>query len=260
MQCRLPMNKVERIAKFIKELLSKRELLQLLGHMNFASRVILAGRAFVSYLLSLASSVSELYHYVHLNSECRQDLYMWIEFLTNWNGVSLFYERDFTNSFDIQLYTDAASTAGFSVVYKIHWISEKWPPKMPTIPDNLASMAFMELYPIFVAAYIFGKEWKTKKIMFVCDNQSVVSILCKGRSKCPHIMKLMRTLTWLALVNNFNFSSIYIESRKNVYADLLSRLQVEKFKRLRPDADPQATQCPEPEKLLWNFHTLWTFF
>ena len=127
---------------------------------------------------------------------------------------------------------------------------------MPTIPDNLASMAFMELYPIVVAAYIFGKEWKTKKIMFVCDNQSVVSILCKGRSKCPHIMKLMRTLTWLALVNNFNFSSIYIESRKNVYADLLSRLQVEKFKRLQPDADPQATQCPEPEKLLWNFKTL----
>ena len=188
-------------------------LFQLLGYMNFASRVILAGRAFVSYLLSLASSVSELYHYVHLNSECRHDLYMWIEFLTNWNGVSLFYERDFTDSFDIQLYTDAASTAGFSVVYKTHWISEKWPSKMPTILDNLASMAFIELYPI-VAAYIFGKEWKTKKIMFVCDNQSVVSILCKGRSKCPHIMKLMRTLTWLALVNNFNFSSIYIESRK----------------------------------------------
>ena len=55
MQCRLPADKVERIMNFIKELLSKRsctkrELLQLLGHMNFASRVILAGRAFVSYL------------------------------------------------------------------------------------------------------------------------------------------------------------------------------------------------------------------
>ena len=121
---------------------------------------------------------------------------------------------------------------------------------------KLASMAFMELYPIVVAAYIFGKEWRAKKIMFVCDNQSVVSILCKGRSKCPHIMKLMRTLTWLALVNNFYFSSIYIESRKNIYADLLSRLQVEKFKRLRPDADQQATLCPGPEKLLWNFKTL----
>lgn len=127
---------------------------------------------------------------------------------------------------------------------------------MPTIPDNLASMAFMELYPIVVAAYVFGKEWQKKKIMFVCDNQSVISILRNGRSKCPHIMKLMRTLTWLALNNNFYFSSIYIESEKNVSADLLSRLQVEKFKELRPDADLQATQCPSPDKLLWNFRAL----
>ena len=219
MQCRLPADKVERIMNFIKELLSKRsctkrELLQLLGHMNFASRVILAGRAFVSYLLSLASSVSELYHYVHLNSECRQDLHMWMEFLSKWNRISLFYESNFTTSFDIQLYTDAASTAGFSVVYKTHWVSEKWQVVMPSIPDNLASMAFMELYPIVVAAYIFGKEWRKKKIMFVCDNQSVISILTKGRSRCPHIMKLMRTLTWLALTNNFHFSSSYIESKK----------------------------------------------
>ena len=258
MQCRLPLDKIERIMCFIKELLSKRsctkrELLQLLGHMNFASRVILAGRAFVSYLLSLASSVTELYHYVHLNYECKQDLFMWIEFLTNWNGVSLFYEKEFTSSCDIELYTDAASSAGFSVVYKTHWISEKWPSEMPSISENLASMAFMELYPIVVAAYVFGKEWQAKKILFVCDNQSVISILRKGRSKCPHIMKLMRTLTWLALNNNFHFSSTYIESKKNVSADLLSRLQVRKFKELRPDVDQLATKCPSPDKLLWNY-------
>ena len=55
----------------------KRELLQLLGHMNFAFRVILAGRACVSFLLNLASSVKELHHYVHINRSCREDLIMW---------------------------------------------------------------------------------------------------------------------------------------------------------------------------------------
>ena len=134
-------------------------------------------------------------------------------------------------------------------------MSEKWPSKMPSIPDNLSSMAFMELYPIVVAAYIFGKEWQTKKIMFICDNQAVISILRKGRSTCPHIMKLMRTFTWLALTNNFHFSASYIESKKNIEADLLSRFQVEEFKKLRPDADPQATQCPSPDQLLWNYNT-----
>ena len=180
---------------------------------------------------------------------------MWVEFLTNWNGVSIFYEHKFTSCYDIQLHTDAASTAGFSVVYKTHWLSSKWPEKMPTIPDNLSSMAFMVLYPIVVASYLFSQEWKGKKIMFVCDNQAVVSILRKGRSKCGYIMRLMRTLTWLSLVNNFYFSSMYIESKKNIAADLLSRFQIDKFKELCPDADSEPMQCPSPEKLLWDCRT-----
>ena len=177
---------------------------------------------------------------------------MWIKFLTNWNGISIFYEREFATSYDIQLHTDAASTAGFSVVYKIHWLSSKWPAEMPNIPDNLSSVAFMELYPTVVATYLFAEEWKGKKIMFVCDNQAVISILCKGHSKCNYIMRLIRTLTWLSLVNNFHFSSTYIESKKNIAADLLSWLQIKKFKKLYPDADSEPMPCPSPDKLLWN--------
>lgn len=97
MQARLPMDKVLRIREmldsfYVKKSCTKRELLQLLGHLNFASRVIIPGRSFVSYLLRLASSVRELHHYVHLNSECREDLYMWKLFLEQWNGISFFYD------------------------------------------------------------------------------------------------------------------------------------------------------------------------
>lgn len=81
MQARLPMDKILRIREMLesfsdKKSCTKRELLQLLGHLNFASRVIIPGRSFVSYLLSLASSVRELHHHVHLNAECREDILM----------------------------------------------------------------------------------------------------------------------------------------------------------------------------------------
>ena len=51
MEARLPLVKVQRICEFIEELLSKssctkRQLLQFLGHFNFATRVILPGRSF----------------------------------------------------------------------------------------------------------------------------------------------------------------------------------------------------------------------
>lgn len=259
MEARLPHDKISRIKSFIRVLLNKRsctklELLQLLGHMNFASRVILAGRSFVAYLLKLAASVQELHYYVHLNKLCREDLCMWVLFLENWNGVSLFYDKEFTTSHDFHLHTDAASTAGFSVFYKSHWMYSSWPSEMPDVPSEVwrNSMAFMELYPIVAAAFVFGKDWQKKKILFICDNQSVVFILRKGRSKCPYLMKLMRKLTWLALVNGFYFSADYIETKRNVSADLLSRFQVDKFRELNPKADQQPFQCPRPDQLLWN--------
>ena len=65
MEARLPFDKVQRIVMFIEGLLgetqcTKLKLLQLLGHLNFASRVILPGRAFVSYLIQLSTTVKQL--------------------------------------------------------------------------------------------------------------------------------------------------------------------------------------------------------
>ena len=57
MEARLPWDKIQRITEFTEALLdktyySKHELLQLLGHFNFASRVILPGRFFFSHTYS----------------------------------------------------------------------------------------------------------------------------------------------------------------------------------------------------------------
>lgn len=66
---------------------------------------------------------------------------------------------------------------------------------MPNILDYCASMAFLELYPIVVAAVLWGTQWPGKKILFYCDNITTVQIIKNGRSKEPFIMKLMRRLT-----------------------------------------------------------------
>ena len=58
MEASLPIEKVSRITEFIEVFLNrasctKRELLSLLGHLNYACKVICPGRAFVSYLKRL---------------------------------------------------------------------------------------------------------------------------------------------------------------------------------------------------------------
>ena len=79
MEARLTTVMVEGICDIIYKLLNKssctkRELLQLLGHLNLASRVILPGRSFVSYLIDLSTTVKELTDCVHLSKECKTDL------------------------------------------------------------------------------------------------------------------------------------------------------------------------------------------
>lgn len=221
MQARLPMDKILRIWEMLesfsnKKSCTKRELLQLLGHLNFASRVIIPGRSFVSYLLSLASSVRELHHHVHLNAECREDILMWKLFLEQWNGVSFFYDIERTPADSMQLYTDASSTVGFGGFFQGQWFCDKWPEDLPKEEDKEISMAFRELYPFVIASLLWGHLWTSKRILFYCDNEATVKIIHKGRSKSLSIMKMA------------------------------------KFRCLAPTADSQSQPCPPMEKVLWK--------
>ena len=101
MEARLPMEKVTRMTELIESFLhwkscTKRELLSLLGHLNYACRVIYPGRAFVSYLIRLSCTVKELNHHIILSNECRLDLKLWYMFLQNWNGISFFLDAEET--------------------------------------------------------------------------------------------------------------------------------------------------------------------
>lgn len=256
MEARLPLNKVQRILEFIDTLLgmpycTKHELLLLLGHFNFASRVILPGRSFVSYLLSIAYSVKDLHQIVKLDSHCHEDLNMWQKFLQEWNGVSLFYQPDFTTNFDMKLFSDA-SLVGFGTIFGTQWFCSAWAKQLPAISDGDLSMVFRELYPIVAAAVVWGKHWTTKRVLFMCDNQSSVRMVQIARSQCLAIMRLMRILTWTAAINNFHFSAKHLPGCTNLAANSLSCLSFQKFGMVAPYADPHPQTCPTPEDILWN--------
>ena len=97
MVAKLPLDKVQRIIEFIETFLdknkcSKRELLQLLWHLNFASRVILPGRSFDSYLISLSTRVTSPHHMVYLEQSLPAEFAYVAQVSKGVNGVSLFYD------------------------------------------------------------------------------------------------------------------------------------------------------------------------
>jgi hypothetical protein len=258
MEARLPPNKVKRIIDFLQSIVhcktcTKLQLLQLLGHLNFASRVILPGRSFVSYLITLSTTVQHLHHHVTLNLQCRLDIEFWLRFLKEWNGVSMFYEPNITRAVDMHLYTDAASTVGFSAYFDGLYFAETWPPQLLTDLglDKTTSMSFMELYPIVASAVKWGHSWGTKRVLFSTDNLGVVEIIRKGRSHSPLIMKLMRRLTWCAATNNFTVLSEHVYGKDNILADALSRFQMDKFFKACRHPNPVRVTCPTPSEVMW---------
>ena len=249
MQARLPEEKVLRITSLVESVqdrrsVTKRELLVLLGHFNFASRVIIPGRSFVSYLIKLSTTVTQLHHHVTIDAGCRKDLAAWAVFLRQWNGVSIFLESQLTKAADYNLFTDSSGTIGYGGYFQGRWFLGKWPKQLDLKLNSELSMAYLELFPIVVAALLWGHEWKGKRILFNCDNMATVNIIQKGRSKSLKIMELMRVLTMTAAKIGFTVYAKYLNTKKNDIADALSRFQLQRFHQLAPSAEPLPCKIP----------------
>lgn len=252
-EVRLPVEKIQRISLILDSFKSrksctKKELLSLLGHMNFASRCVRPGRSFVSHLIALSTTVRELHYHIKLTEECRADMNMWSIFLKNWNGVSFFLDDHITLAADIHLFTDATQDA-FGGIFGSTWFQGLFPPSLKKLDP---SMALFELYPIVMACVLWGHNWNRKRILFHCDNSATVEIITKGRSKVKSIMRFMRKLTFHAAINNFVVHAVHIPGKKNDIADALSRFQMKRFRQLAPRADVFPMPCLPMSSLMMS--------
>ena len=172
MEARLPREKMDRICVLLKQFLTykactKRQLLSLLGHLAFASRMVKQGRTFVANMLGLASSKTELHQFIILTPDVRADMFMWLSLLETWNGVSVFGDKEFTLASTLRLFTDSSSTIGFGAYLQSseQFLVDSW--RNHPLPVTDRSMSYLELYPIVISAIVWGESWKGRKILFV---------------------------------------------------------------------------------------------
>ena len=256
-QMRLPEDKLTRIIAMVKTFLglsvcTKREMLSLCGNLSFSTRCIPAGRSFMYRLFRVAHSVKPLNKEVFITPEAKNDLKMWLHFLENWNGVSLFLETEESHANHMDLFTDASGTLGFGGYFRGEWFYGEWPEEILDRLTKRVSICFQELLPVVVAAILWGKHWSRKRIIFHCDNEGAVYILNKGTSSCPDIMKLMRRLTLVAAEHSFSYTALHIPGRLNKIADKISRLQFQEFRRLAPNANLHPCALPPLSSVMFN--------
>ncbi|XP_071097708.1 uncharacterized protein [Haliotis cracherodii] len=100
MQIRIPEPKIKEATREIQDILStgnikvtKRALQSLIGKLNFMCRAIPMARAFSRRLIDLLSKGKQPFHHIRITSWVKEDLQMWLTFLTSYNGISVFQDQ-----------------------------------------------------------------------------------------------------------------------------------------------------------------------
>ena len=255
MEVRIPKDKIMKLQSLIEEILHKSsitlEVMQsLLGSLNFMCRAIVPGRPFCRRLINATRGITKPYHHIRISKAMRLDLQTWLTFFKLFNGVSVFHDRFWLSNADLCLFTDSSASygKGFGAYFQGKWTYGLWPAEWfhRGITDDIT---VLELFPIFVALEIWGQHLSNKKILFKCDNQAVVHILNSQTSKAEYVMVLVRIITLKCLQLNVVLKAEHLSTSRNAVTDSLSRLQMNRFRQLAPEAEPEPEPVPDH---LWS--------
>ena len=218
---------------------NRRQLESLIGHLHHAAKVVWPGRTFVRRMIDLLCCFRKPDHPIRLNCEFRRDLDWWHTFISSWNGVSFWLYPGVPVVSDVEVVSDASGAIGYGAFYNREWFNGVWMES-----QRSESIAYKELFPIVLAANVWGSSWAKQHVLFRSDNEAVVSILNRRTSKIPILMRLLRNLLLSAARLNFSFSSEHIPGVHNTTADALSRFNWQEFHRVAPMAQQAPTPIP----------------
>lgn len=244
---RLPEDKLAKILDMVNGFCSVkkvtlRQMQSLLGLLVFACRIMPMGRVF-SRRLSLATrGVAGPGHHIRLTRPLKADLGVWREFLMSYNGRTCCQEPE-VSSCDIELFTDAAGSAGFGAILGSDWCAGGWPAAWQ---DNgfCRNLTLLELFPIVVAVELWGSVLRDKRVRFWTDNISVVHCINRLSSSSPPVLSLLRHLVLRCLQQNIWFRARHVPGVNNTVADALSRFRWQEFRVLLPGAAKEGRVCP----------------
>lgn len=182
---RLPLDKLLALKELIQSWLprcwcNRRELESLIRHLHHAAKVVWPGRAFLRWMIDFLCCFRRKDHPIRLNCEFQLDLQWWHQFLSSWHGVSFWLYPGMSAATDLKVTSDAAGSIGFGAYFRGQWFYGPWAPSQAQ-----HSIAYKELFPVVIAAHLWGPLWTKRHVLFRSDNEAVVAILTLRTSKVP---------------------------------------------------------------------------
>ena len=182
-------------------MVSQADLESLTGHLQHACKVVPQGRSFLRRMINLLCAFCHNDHPIRLNWEFFLNLTWWRGLFRLWNGCSFLQYPQWAPLPDFEVSSDASGALRYGALFQHHWFSGSW-----LASQASQSIEYKELFPIVVAAYVWGPCWSSKRFNFLSDNSSAVEILRSGTWRAPDIMVLVCYLCLLAARHYFFYS------------------------------------------------------
>ncbi len=242
-EIRISLERLQEILELLKEwqlkkFASKRELLTLIGKLQFCSRVIRDGRFFTRRLIDLSKTKQALRSTVTISPQAKADIDWWISCIASHNGVAMF-PVPFNHATCEVIQTDASDLAG-SAIYGNEWTMLVF--KGPNQWLAETSIAYRELACVLLALSTFGEKLAGKQVLMNIDNQVAMAAINNSKSTSPKLMELTRALYMYTTRYHIQYQAIYITSLDNSVADSVSRCDLNRFFSLLPSANRCMTE------------------
>ena len=153
-----------------------------------------------------------------LESGIHADLRWWDEFLLQYNGVSILWLID-AKTPDMFLATDSC-LEGAGGTCENEFFHVRYPTE---IKEKFTNIAHLEMIAIIVALKLWCNKLKGKVLQLSCDNEACVSIMNSGRCWDKKLLICLREAMMIVAKNDILIKLVYIQSKRNLLPDLLSR-------------------------------------
>jgi len=215
------------------------ELQSLTGKLNWACGVVRPGRSFLRRIIDHTKSIGRGGS-APLTTSVRLDIQWWSDCVSEFNGHSIMYDVEWTESTRLELFTDACY-AGYGASFGDRWIKGSWSAaELESARRGSAvdvySMPYLELRALVLAMASWGHLMAGRRVDIRSDCLPIVQSIEKRSCREGRAMDLIRALHAIAVKHRFDFKATHISGKRNVLADALSRDDMSAFFLAQPSA------------------------
>ena len=158
-----------------------------------------AGRIFIRRIYKLLAQTTHFkQHYlVYLSSEAQADIDWRVTFVQAWNGISLLRPLRAVHP-NVDVWSGCWGCGAYctNMWFQVLW---NW------LPIATQSIAAKKLFPVVVAAIVWGHAWRGRTVCFQCDNIAVVEVINHLSARDALMCHQLRSLIFASARFNFDF-------------------------------------------------------